>query len=59
MALLDDHVRTASVIAKENTEVLSLNQWNIREEIRKNPSIAIELIQILSRRLRKVEEKLC
>ena len=55
MALLDDYVRTASVVAKENTELLSLDQWNIREEIRKNPLIAIELLQTLSRRIRAVE----
>ncbi len=55
MALIDDHVRTASVVAKEETEVLSLYQWNIREEIKKYPSIAIELLQTLGRRLRAVE----
>ena len=55
MALIDDHVRTASVIAKEETEVLSLYQWNIREEIKKYPSIAIELLQTLGRRLRATE----
>ncbi|MBC8418504.1 MAG: cyclic nucleotide-binding domain-containing protein [Proteobacteria bacterium] len=55
MALIDDYVRTASVVAKEDTEVLSLDQWNIREEIKKYPSIAIELLQTLGRRLRAVE----
>jgi CRP/FNR family transcriptional regulator, cyclic AMP receptor protein len=55
MALLDDYVRTASVVAKENTELLSLDQWNIREEIIKNPLIAIELLQNLSLRIRAVE----
>ena len=55
MALIDDHVRTASVVAKEETEVLSLYQWNIREEIKKYPAIAIELLQTLGRRLRAVE----
>ena len=55
MALIDDHVRTASVVAKEGTEVLSLYQWNIREEIKKYPSIAIELLQTLGRRLRATE----
>ncbi len=55
MALIDDHVRTASVVAKEETEVLSLYQWNIREEIKKYPSIAIELLQTLGRRLRAIE----
>ena len=55
MALIDDHVRTASVVAKEETKVLSLYQWNIREEIKKYPAIAIELLQTLGRRLRAVE----
>lgn len=55
MALIDDYVRTASVVANNHTEVLSLDQWNIREEIRKYPAIAIELLQTLGRRLRAVE----
>ncbi|MCF8145990.1 MAG: cyclic nucleotide-binding domain-containing protein [Deltaproteobacteria bacterium] len=55
MALIDDYVRTASVIAQADTEVLSLDQWNIREEIKKYPAIAIELLQTLGRRLRGVE----
>ena len=56
MALIDDYVRTASVVAGKDTEVLSLDQWNIREEIRKYPSIAIELMQTLGRRLRAAEK---
>jgi len=55
MALIDDYVRTASVVANDPTHVLSLDQWNIREEIRKYPAIAIELLQTLGRRLRAVE----
>ena len=55
MALIDDYIRTASVVANEQTEVLSLDRWNIREEIRKYPSIAIELLQTLGRRLRAAE----
>ncbi len=57
MAPLDDYVRTASVRAVRDTELLSLDQWNIREEIKKYPSIAIELLQILARRLRVAEEQ--
>ena len=56
MALIDDYIRTASVVAGKDTEVLSLDQWNIREEIRKYPSIAIELMQTLGRRLRAAEK---
>ncbi len=53
MAVLDDYVRTASIVAVRDTQALSLDHWNIRDEIAKYPSIAIELIQTLSRRLRE------
>ncbi|MFO7986462.1 MAG: cyclic nucleotide-binding domain-containing protein [Desulfatiglandaceae bacterium] len=56
MALIDDYVRTASVVARVKTEVLCLDQWNIREEIKKYPSIAIELMQSLGRRIRECED---
>ena len=55
MALIDDYVRTASVVAETDTEVLSLDQWNFRDEIKKYPSVAIELLQTLSRRIRAIE----
>lgn len=58
MALLDDYVRTASVIAKQDAELMSLDKWNIREEIKKYPSVAIELLQTLARRLRAAEEEI-
>lgn len=57
MALIDDYIRTASVVAVKDTDVLTLDQWNIREEIKKYPSIAIELLQTLGRRIRAFEEK--
>ncbi|MEJ2586326.1 MAG: cyclic nucleotide-binding domain-containing protein [Deltaproteobacteria bacterium] len=56
MALIDDYVRTASVVARKETEVLWLDQWNIREEIKKYPNIAIELMQSLGRRIREHEK---
>ena len=55
MALIDDYVRTASVVARVDTEVVSLDQWNFRDEIKKYPSVAIELLQTLSRRIRSIE----
>ena len=55
MALIDNYVRTASVVAKTAAELLSLDQWNFREEIKKYPSVAIELLQTLSRRIRSIE----
>jgi CRP/FNR family cyclic AMP-dependent transcriptional regulator len=59
MALIDDYVRTASVVALNETEVLSLDQWNFRDEIKKYPSVAIELLQTLSRRIRAIENTDC
>jgi len=58
MALLDDLTRTASVVAKTETKVLYIDHLNLREEIVRNPVLAIELLQMLTRRLRAVEKTL-
>ncbi len=58
MALVDDFTRTASVVAKEDVEALSLDQWDFREAIKKYPSIAVELLQTLARRIRSLEKEL-
>ena len=58
MALIDDFVRSASVVAIEETDVLSLDQWNLRQEFEKYPVLAIELLQVMNRRLRAVEKNL-
>ena len=56
MALIDDLVRSASVVAREKTRLLSLDHWNLREEIEKYPAMAMELLQMLSRRIRAIEK---
>ncbi len=58
MALIDNLVRSASVIAAKDTEILSLDRWNLRQDIEKYPSVAVELLQMLSRRIRAIEENL-
>ena len=58
MALLDDLTRTASVVAKTETKVLYIDHLNLRQEIERNPVLAIELLQMLTRRLRAVEKTL-
>jgi len=55
MALIDDLPRSASVVAKEETEILCLDQRDLRAEIDKHPSIAFELMKTLSRRIREIE----
>ena len=57
MALIDDLVRTSSVVAKTDTQVLILDQWNLRQQIEKNPGMAIELLQMFGRRIRDIEKK--
>ena len=56
MALVDDLVRSASVVAKERTEVLSLHQETFRKEVERSPTIAFELLHLLSRRIRALEK---
>jgi CRP-like cAMP-binding protein len=56
MALIDDLIRSASVIAREDTRALRIDQWDLRREIVKYPVLAIELLQMLNRRLRALEK---
>jgi CRP/FNR family cyclic AMP-dependent transcriptional regulator len=56
MAIIDDLVRSATVVAKETTELLSLDQWSLRTEIESNPAVAIELLRVLSQRVRALEK---
>ena len=55
MALIDDLPRSASVVAKEDTHVLTL-EWDLRKEIEQSPAMAIELLQMLSQRIRANEK---
>lgn len=56
MALLDDLIRSASVIACEDTRTLCIDQWDLRKAIVKYPALAVELLQMLNRRLRALEK---
>jgi len=55
MALLDDLPRSASVVAIEDVTALLLPIWEFRSILRSHPDIALKLLAVLSRRLRKVE----
>jgi CRP-like cAMP-binding protein len=52
MSLLDDYPRSASVIAREPTECLTLSKWHFLAELESHPEMALPLLPILSRRLR-------
>ncbi len=58
MALIDGCVRSATVIGKEETHCLSLEHLNLRKEIERNPSMALELLQMLTLRVRALEKSL-
>lgn len=56
MALLDEDVRSAYVIAIEKTRVLTLPRDVFLDFLSKNPAFAIKLLRHLSRRLRHADE---
>ncbi len=58
MALLDDMVRSASVIAKEETEVMYMEKLSLHQEIKRYPDLAIELLEVLNRRILALEKRL-
>jgi len=57
MALLDDLPRSATVTAIEDVTALILPVWDFRATIQSHPDIALKLLAVLSRRLRKAENR--
>jgi CRP/FNR family transcriptional regulator, cyclic AMP receptor protein len=58
MSLLDDLPRSATVTATTDVTALLLPVWEFRTILRNHPDIALRLLGVLSRRLRKVESHL-
>jgi CRP/FNR family transcriptional regulator len=56
MALLDSYPRSASVVAVDDTECLVLSRWDFLAELRSNPFIAVQMLPVLSRRIRKLQQ---
>ncbi len=56
MALIDDMIRSATVVARGKVKALCLNQWDLRAAIEKYPSVAIELLKVLYRRFIALEK---
>jgi CRP-like cAMP-binding protein len=56
MALLDGHPRATSVIASEDgTECLVMTRWDFTAELNTDPSIALAMLPVLSKRIRQLE----
>lgn len=52
MALIDESKRSASVVAETDVQVLSIDNWDLNQEIHRNPGLAVDLLKNLSWRLR-------
>ncbi len=61
MALLDDMPRSATVTAVDDVTVLVLPFWEfrilLRRILRSDPDVGLDLLAVLSRRLRKAERR--
>ena len=61
MALLDDLPRSATVTALDEVTVLVLPFWEfrivLRDILRRDPDVGLDLLAVLSRRLRKCEQR--
>lgn len=58
ISLLDGGPRTASAVATQDTEVLTLSRANLFELVVRRPHVAIDLLTVMGRRLRATDELL-
>ena len=52
LALLDDGLRTASVVATEATQCLALTRWDFRAVLKEDADMAITILEELAKRFR-------
>jgi CRP/FNR family cyclic AMP-dependent transcriptional regulator len=57
IALVDSNPRSASVVALEPSELLTLHRRDLVPFLEQHPSVAIQLASVLARRLRRLSEK--
>lgn len=58
MSLLDQAPRSATIRALDETSCLMLSSWDFKALLEQHPSIAVKLLEVLSRRLRVADERL-
>jgi CRP/FNR family transcriptional regulator len=58
MAVLDDETRSSTITALETTRCALLPRWELLQELRRQPDVAIELLRIFARRIRVLDERL-
>lgn len=57
MALFSREVRSATIKAKGETKILTVDKRNLLGRIQKDPSLAFRIIETLSRRIRDLSEE--
>ena len=57
MSLLDNAVRSASVKSLTETRILALSRSDFLKELRRNPDLAMAVIQELTHRVRQMDEQ--
>lgn len=58
MALLEQAPRSATVVAREDTQLMVLNIGNFLTKIRRDPTFAFNIMQKMSKRIRILGDKL-
>jgi nucleotide-binding universal stress UspA family protein len=57
MAVIDDHPRSASVRALEETECVAIGRAEFLEILQRRPQIAVQMLPVLVRRLRRADAR--
>jgi CRP-like cAMP-binding protein len=58
LALLDDGLRTASVVAAEPTQCLALTRWDFLAALREDAEMSVIILQELAKRFRRALDSL-
>ncbi len=58
MSLLDEWPRSATVRALEETTCLGIDRWLFLGQLRKDPQLAMVMLQAMARRLRETDARL-
>ena len=58
LTLIDNHPRTADVVAINKSKCLLLSSWTFHGLVKSNPEIALAMLNEMAQRLRKTDEAL-
>ena len=57
MALIDNDLRSASIIAETDCQLIPISKWRFLHLFRKHPEFSLHVMQVMNRRLRKMNER--